>query len=121
MERLIKQGLGWRLGWDATAPEFKGLVGGEDWALELTEAELDDFCRLVTQLAETLNQIAEELMDQEAIACEVESDQLYLEAQGYPHTYSLHLMLLTGRRGEGRWGATAVSELVQAVQVLKVF
>jgi len=42
MERVIKSGLGWRVGWNPNAVEFKGLVGGDDWAIELTEAELID-------------------------------------------------------------------------------
>ncbi|MFN6180187.1 MAG: DUF1818 family protein, partial [Dolichospermum sp.] len=40
MERVIKSGTGWRLGWNPDALTFKGLVGTEDWAIELTEAEL---------------------------------------------------------------------------------
>jgi len=62
-----------------------------------------------------------ELMDEEAITCEVETDLLWLEANGYPHAYSLHLMLRTGRRAEGHWTAAVVPELIQAVRSLKVF
>jgi hypothetical protein len=121
MERLLKSGPGWRVGWDPTAPEFKGLVGTDDWALELTDAELDDFCRLLLQVAETMALMREELMDQEAIACEVESDLVWLEANGYPDAYGVQLLLLKGRRGEGHWAAAVVPDLLQAVQQLKVF
>jgi hypothetical protein len=121
MPRQLKSGKGWRLGWDPDAGDFCGLLGGEDWAIEVTATELDDFCRLVVQLATTMQQIAQELMDEEQICCEVESPLLWLEAQGYPHAYSLHLIVLTGRRGEGTWGEAAVPALVQAAQVLKVF
>jgi hypothetical protein len=121
MSRIVKSGKGWRIGWDPQADEFKGLVGTDDWALELTEAELSDFCRLVEQLAETIAQISAELMDQEAIACEVESPLIWLEAAGYPHAYDLQMILLSGRRGEGRWEAAAVPELVHAIQSLQVF
>ncbi|WP_421655153.1 DUF1818 family protein [Leptothermofonsia sp. ETS-13] len=121
MARIVKSGPGWQIGWDADAEVFKGLVGTDDWALELTETELNDFCRLLNQLAETMTQMASELMDEEAIACEAESDHLWLEVEGYPHNYSLHLILLTGRRGEGRWSATVVPELIQAIQSFQVF
>jgi hypothetical protein len=121
MTRQIKSGLGWRLGWDDAQSDYRGLVGGEDWAIELTAAELEDFCRLVTQLADTLSQIAQELMDEEKISCEVESDLLWLEAEGYPHAYELHLIVQTGRRCEGSWASEAVPGLVQAVQTLSVF
>jgi hypothetical protein len=121
MSRLLKSGSGWRIGYDPEAIAFKGLVGTDEWALELTEAELEDFCRLLGQLVDIMQQMASELMDEEAIACEVESDRLWLEAEGDPHTFTLHLMLLQGRRGEGRWSAEAVNDLLQATRSLKVF
>ncbi|MBE9182373.1 DUF1818 family protein [Oculatella sp. LEGE 06141] len=121
MARQIKSGAGWRIGWDAAAPDYVGLVGSDDWAIELTEAELNDFCRLIGQLAIAMGQMATELMDEEKISCEVESDLLWLEAEGYPHAFTLRLILHTGRRGEGNWAASAVSELARAAQTLKVF
>jgi hypothetical protein len=121
MQRLVKSGSGWRIGWNPNAPEYKGLVGGDAWAIELTEAELNDFCRLLTQLTQTMSQMAAELMDQEKIACEAESDLVWMEVEGYPHAYSLRFILNTGRGCEGSWSDAAVSGLIQAVQVLKVF
>ena len=112
MERILKHGAGWRLGWNPIAENFKGLVGTEEWSLELTEAEFSDFCRLAAQLARTMVQMSQELMPEEAIVCEAETDRLWLEVSGYPHAYSLHLILLTGRRGEGCWIAAAVPELM---------
>jgi len=121
MERLLKNGPGWRLGWDSQPRDYRGLVGGDDWAIELTEAELDDFCRLLAQLAQTMSQMAKELMDEEKITCEAESDLLWMEVEGYPDAYTLRLILNTGRRCEGSWLASAVPSLVQAAQSLKVF
>jgi Domain of unknown function (DUF1818) len=121
MDRLVKSGAGWRLGWHGSARDFKGLVGTADWSLELTEPEFHDFCRLLQQLTETMSQMATELMDEERIACEAESELLWLEVEGFPHAYSLHLILLTGRRAEGHWPADAVTGLFQATQGLDVF
>ncbi|KYC37921.1 hypothetical protein WA1_05340 [Scytonema hofmannii PCC 7110] len=121
MQRVLKSGLGWRIGWNPTAPEFKGLVGTDDWAIELTEAELNDFCRLLAQLADSMQQIATELMDEEKIACEAESDLMWMEVEGYPHAYSLRLILSTGRSVEGKWDASAVPGLLQATGMLEVF
>ena len=121
MERVVKSGAGWRIGWNPDAPKFKGLVGADDWAIELTQSELSDFCRLLAQLVETMNQLASELMAEEKIACEAESDLLWLQVEGYPHAYSLRLILNTGRCAEGNWTANSVSGLVQAAQMLKVF
>ncbi|MBE9184768.1 DUF1818 family protein [Microcoleus sp. LEGE 07076] len=121
MERVIKTGSGWRLGWNPEAEEFQGLVAGDGWAIELTEAELNDFCRLLGQLTDTMTQMASELMDEEKIAIEAESDLLWVQVEGYPQAYSLQLILNAGRRCEGFWPAAAVPSLVQAAKVLKVF
>ena len=118
---ILQQGEGWRIGWNPEAEEYQGLIGAETWAIELTAGELEDFCRLLGQLAETMQQMVEELVAEERIACEVESDRLWLEGEGYPHTYSLRLILREGRRCEGNWDAAAVGELVQAARMLKVF
>jgi Domain of unknown function (DUF1818) len=121
MNRVIKSGIGWRIGWNPSAPIFKGLLGTENWAVELTEAELDDFCRLSAQLANTMQQLASELMDEEKIACEAESDLICVEVEGYPHEYSLRFILNSGRSVEGEFAATAVGGLLQAASMLKVF
>jgi hypothetical protein len=121
MAQQIKQGKGWRLGWNPEAVEFQGLVGGEDWAIELTAAELDDFCRLTAQLSGAITAMAAELMAEEQISCEVETSLLWLEAEGYAQAYMMRLILHTGRRGEGRWSPAAVPELLQAAQTLRVF
>lgn len=121
MQRVVKSGAGWRIGWNPGAAEYKGLVGADDWACELTEAELNDFCRLLTQLAQTMSQMASELMESEKIACEAESDLLWMEVEGYPDAYSVRFILNAGRRSEGSWSAAAVGGLIQAAMVLKVF
>jgi hypothetical protein len=121
MTRQIKQGEGWRIGWDPDAQIFQGLIAGQDWAIETTEAELNDFCRLATQLASTMRQMSSELMEEERISCEAESDLVWLEVEGFPHAYRLHFILLSGRRAEGTWSEAAVPALIQAAQTLKVF
>lgn len=120
-DRLLKQGKGWRIGWDAQGNLYKGLVGSEDWAIELSEAELNDFCRLLNQLAQTMEEMKDHLMDCERIACEAESDLLWMEVEGFPTVYSLRLILHQGRRFEGNWSAEVVKDLIAATQMLKVF
>lgn len=119
--KIVKSGSGWRIGWDREAKEYQGLVGSDDWAIELTEAELADFCRLLTQLSTTMSQMATELMDEERIACEAETNLLWMEVEGYPHSYSLRLILNQGRCCEGNWQADAVQGLREAIDTLKVF
>ncbi|MBD2328571.1 DUF1818 family protein [Alkalinema sp. FACHB-956] len=121
MSRVMKSGSGWRVGWDPAALEFPALVGTEDWAIELTAAEFEDLCQLAGQLDGAMQAIAAELMDEETIACELETDRLWLEAEGFPHSYSLRCILNTGRRVEGFWPCGVVAEFLQALQTLRVF
>lgn len=114
-------GTGWRLGWNPEGAGFQGLVGGEDWAIELTEEEFEDFYRLLGQLTETMVQMASELMDEERIACEAESDRLWMQVEGFPNAYTVQFILNTGRRCEGSWPAEVVPELIQAIATLKNF
>ena len=118
-KRWLKKGAGWRIGWNPEAETYKGLVGTDNWAIELTEGELDDFCQLLLQLAKTMEQMKQELMETERIACEVERDRLWMEVEGYPHAYSLRLILHQDRRCEGNWSPEAIPELVQIVQEFK--
>jgi Domain of unknown function (DUF1818) len=121
MGKLLKQGAGWRVGWDSAAQDFKALIGTDDWAVELTAEEFADFCRLLLQLTSTVEQMAEELMPEEAIACEVSSNLLWLEVRGHPDSYGLHLILLTGRQVEAHWPANVIPSLIEAAQVLRSF
>lgn len=118
MNKILKSGNGWRLGWNCHAEEFAGLVGGENWAIELTVTELEDFCRLLGQLADTMNAMKSELMDEERIACEAQSDLLWLEVEGFPDSYGLHLILNSGRRCEGEWLPEAIPPLLQAARMV---
>lgn len=118
---MIKKGKGWRIGWKESAPVYQGLIGGEDWSIELTSQEMQDFRRLLLQIHQAIIDISEHLMEEEAIVCEVESDLMWLGAQGYFDRYSLRIILLQGRGCEGTWGENVIQELIQASQSLDIF
>lgn len=117
----MKEGSGWRLGWDAAAPCYKGLIAGPTWAMELTEAEFHTFRRLVVEISQTMQAIAAELMEEERITCEAEADGLWIEAEGLPKAYSLRFILAAGRRCEGEWEVEAAQQITQAIHHLTVF
>ena len=120
--QVLKKGNGWRIGFNPAAPEFKGLVGTDDWAVELTEFELNDFCRLLAQLADTMEQMTSELMDEEKIACEAETSLLWMQVEGFPHKYSLRFILNSGRCVEGQWSDfAAVQDLVKDAAMEGIF
>lgn len=120
-QRFVKEGPGWRLGWDDTALDYQGLLGGLGWAVELTEPEFKEFCRLTHQASQTMAAMATELMDEERLTCEAESDLLWLEVEGFPTAYTLRFMLHGGRRCEGQWEPDAALQVVQAMAHLALF
>lgn len=116
MNRILEKGAGWRIGWNPKAPDYPGLVGGEDWALELTAAEFTSFCQLLRQLTDAITAITPELMAEEQLQCEAEDPALWLEAFGSPDAFSIRLILQQGRRGEGNWPAAVIPDLLSAIQ-----
>ncbi len=118
---MLKKGNGWRIGWRENADIYKGLIGADDWAIELTTEEMQDFCRLIMQLAENMEQMQEYLMEEEKISCEVESELMWLGAEGYWHNYSLRVIINQNRSCEGNWTALAVTEIIKACESLNFF
>jgi hypothetical protein len=116
MEKILQQGKGWRIGWNPIAEVYRGLIGGDDWAIELTIEEWNDFHRLLGQLSTTMEAMQGELMEEERIALAGESTLLWLEGEGFPRAYSLRILLHHGRRCEGNWSAEVVPELVRAIE-----
>lgn len=118
---MIKKGKGWRVGWQEKATTYQGLIGAEDWAMELTMAEMQDFCRLLLQIHQSMADMTKHLMEEEIIICEAESDLMWLGAQGYPHSYSVRIILHHHRGCEGTWSENVTQDLIQATQSLNLF
>jgi hypothetical protein len=114
MAQDLRTGQGWRVGWRSASDAFPALVGSDDWAIELTAAEFQAFTALLAQLTQQLQGMSSELMPDEAIALTASNDQIYLELDGYPHAYGLHLIVLQGRRAEGKWPAPVSADFLLA-------
>ncbi|MBE9068459.1 DUF1818 family protein [Leptolyngbya cf. ectocarpi LEGE 11479] len=121
MTALLKEGSGWRLGWDQDRTPFQALVGGESWAIELTQEEFETLGHLAKQLAATMTAMASELMPDERITLEQETQQLWMEADGFHHSYSLRFIVLTGRGAEGTWPTAVVPDLLNGLDSISVF
>ncbi|OIP78305.1 MAG: hypothetical protein AUK48_02015 [Oscillatoriales cyanobacterium CG2_30_44_21] len=115
MPKQLLSGDGWRIGFRSDVDIYKGLVGADSWAIELTEGEFKDFCKLTIQLSETMQVMASELSDGEKICCTLETEDICLEVNGYPHAFNLHFQLFTERKSEGLWDEFAVPFLVEAI------
>lgn len=120
MTAMVKEGPGWRVGWNEAREPFKALVGGEYWAMELTQDEFEDLRRLGQQLAQTMASMGTELMPDERITCEQETAHLWIEAEGFYHSYSLRFILLHGRGGEGTWPNAVVPAVLDGLARINV-
>ena len=120
MQRLIRSGDGWRVGWYSQGEKYRGLIGADDWAIELTQSELNDFIRLLSQLVDTMSQMQNELMDCEKISCEAETGLVWMEVEGYPDRYSLRIILNCDRGCEGNWRDGVVPELLAGIRSLNI-
>ncbi len=86
--------------------------------MELTAEEFEDFRRLAKELVATLKAMADHLMAEEQLTCELESKHVWLELEGYPQAYGLRFILQAGRRGEGFWPAPVASQVIDAIATL---
>jgi hypothetical protein len=134
-EKHLLTGQGWRLGYALSfhaqqAPQdsfqnlgYLGLVGGDNWALELSDLEFQEFCRLTLQLQSAMSSMVAELSDQESLSCKAQSDRLTIQVSGFPNAFNLYFCLtchLTGRKAEGSWTDEVVTELLQAIQEISL-
>jgi hypothetical protein len=120
VSKQLFSGKGWRIGWFPHTKPFPGLVGGDSWAFELTQPELEEFCTLYLQLIESVQQAQSELSEQESLTCTAETENICLELTGYPGDFRLSLQLHTGRRAEGIWDNAPFGELVGAITKIAV-
>ncbi|MFQ3679970.1 MAG: DUF1818 family protein [Pseudanabaenaceae cyanobacterium] len=108
----MRQGRGWRLGWEATPAGWQGLIGAESWAFEVDEAELQDLANGLPKLVTTMAAMADELADGEELTCEARGDRLQLSATGFPDAYRVYVRVGKPRPAEGFWESRAMAELL---------
>lgn len=111
----LLSGVGWRVGRRPHRSPYTTLIGSDTWALELTEPEWQDLCQGLDQLHLDLTQIQDQLMEEEAITVEHQTERLTLIASGFPHHHQIFIQLHNGRRGEGQWSPEVIPELRRAI------
>lgn len=116
--KLLK-GSGWRVGLQPQRYPYSALVGGDDWAFELTMAEWQDFWTGLITLQADLARIRSQLMSEESVVLEHQTAKITLTAIGKGQIFSLYLQLHSGRSSEGSWTESAVPGLITAVTKLQ--
>ncbi|MBM5802538.1 MAG: DUF1818 family protein [Cyanobacteria bacterium K_DeepCast_35m_m2_155] len=123
----IQAGQGWRLRMDPQRQPFVVLVGGPDWAVELTAAEAAQLQAGVRCLIEQCAAIAAVLMPEETLELEHASSGLWLQLNGFAERWSLRFVLepqpaaMHPARGvEGGWDQDASAAFAAALLALRL-
>ncbi len=91
-----KEGPGWRLARDPSRGMFSVMIGGEDWAIELTELEAESLLEVINQLIFQFNEISKDLMEDEMLTIDKECLSWKAFLKGNKYKWSLKLILKSG-------------------------
>ena len=87
------EGPGWRLAKDPSREKFPVIIGGDGWALELTEQEWISLIDLINELIVQHKGIKNQLMQEELICLELEREPWWGCLDGDRDSWSLQLIL----------------------------
>jgi hypothetical protein len=124
----VGEGEGWRLAFNPLKSPFPLLVGGRQWAAELTLAEAQVLQMAVAKLVQQHAGLVDQLMAEEALSLELETrlagdGQLWLSLEGDRSQWCLGFVLTpeSGVRGlEGHWESGATAAFVAAFAALRL-
>ena len=119
---IQQEGRGWRLSRDPARPLFSVLIGGEHWALELSELEARALTSLTADLTDQHRLISDQLMAEEAITVELERAGWCGCLEGDRSCWSLRF-ILSGDEGQARglevcWPHPAAHAISEAMRTL---
>ena len=119
---IQQEGPGWRLARDPQRAGFPVLIGGEAWALELTETEACALASVLRRLVDQHRSIRDQLMPDEAITLELECSKWWACLDGDRSTWSLRVILSAGASGarglEVSWPAPAAQAMAAAMRTM---
>lgn len=119
---LIQQeGPGWRLVRDSDRAPFSVLVGGLDWAFELSDDEWTSLADVVISLVDQHRALVDQLMDEESIELELDRAPWWGCLEGTREAWSLSVVLSAtmGRSVEGSWRPPAAQAMAAAMRTLR--
>ena len=119
---IQNQGPGWRLARDTLRDSFPVLIGGESWAIEITEDEWNSLVPLLSALLDELIKIESQLMSEESIFIEMDKSPWWACLDGDRQHWSLKLVLEgegDSRRGfEAFWPHPSAQAIVLAMRTI---
>jgi hypothetical protein len=119
---IQQEGPGWRLAHDLSRNGFPFLIGGEFWAVELTETEVKGLHALLVELDHQHSLIRDQLMEEESITLELEQQEWWGCLDGTRDRWALQVVLqgngIKVRGLEGAWPAPAAQAFLAALRTV---
>ncbi len=119
---IKKEGPGWRIIRDTSRDNFSTLIGGESWAIELNQNEWETLVKVVIHLSDQYKYIKDQLMGEEDITLELESNPWLAILKGDQHGWSLKLILDSNyslsRGAEVFWPRNVTFHLANAMRIM---
>ena len=119
---IKKEGPGWRIIRDSSKEKFSTLIGGDSWAIELTRSEWETLVKVVIDLSDQYKNIKDQLMGDEDITLELESDPWLAILKGDQNGWKLKLILDSkdslNRGAEIFWPRNVTFNLVNAMRTM---
>ncbi len=119
---IQQEGPGWRLARDLRRNSFPFLIGGEFWAVELTEMEAKGLHALLIELDQQHKLIRDQLMEEESITLELDQQEWWGCLEGTRDRWGLQVVLQGNgvqRRGlEGSWPPPAAQAFLAALRTV---
>ena len=119
---IKEEGSGWRIIRDSSRDNFSTLIGGESWAIELNQYEWENLVKVVIDLSDQYKKTKDQLMDEEDITLEMESNPWLAILKGDKNGWQLKLILdprdSLSRSAEFSWPRNVTSNLLNAMRIM---
>ncbi len=119
---IKKEGPGWRLIRDPSKGHFSTLIGGEKWAIELTDFEWESLVQVVFDLHKQYCAVQDQLMGDEDITLELERNPWFAILKGDRDEWSLKFILKKSepfsRGAEIFWPKNVTRPLISAIKTI---
>ncbi len=121
---INQEGPGWRLVLDSSRKNFPVLIGGDNWAIELTEYEWNALLPLVCELLDQRQKLKDQLMAEESLCCELERSPWWACMDGEGSSCDLKLILQDygdekkSRGAEVYWPIPAAAAITSAMKII---
>ncbi len=119
---IQREGKGWRLELNTAKRNFPVLIGGENWAVELSKNEWDNLGLVIPKLIDQFEAVKNSLMREEKIFIEIDRSPWWACIEGTRDDWQLKL-ILSGDGCEGRavelcWHEKASEAIVSVMRIM---